>query len=78
MWCHWDPARAVGCVFPKLKSSWWPGNRRKKCFIFKSCTADPACFPWLRARASELGHHGTQDMQTLNWGGSTKRFKSLR
>lgn len=57
------PSESCGlCVFLKLKSSWWLGNQRKKCFILKSCTADPACLPWLRARSSELGHRGTQDM----------------
>lgn len=75
MWCHWDPVRAVGRVFLKVKSSWWPGNQRKKCFILKSCTAAPACLPWLRARASELSHPGHGDTEL---GRLQKRFKPLR
>ncbi|KAL2296139.1 hypothetical protein Nmel_017675 [Mimus melanotis] len=56
----------------------WLGSQRKKGFLLKSCRAAPAPLLWLRARGSELGHHSTQDMQTLTWGGSTERFKSLR
>lgn len=72
------PSESSGLCVSQSQKQLVPGNQRKKCFILKSCTADSARFPWLGARGSELSHHSTQDMQKLNWEGSTKRFKSLR